>query len=588
MTTRISTLLVLSLTLALGAAIPLAARADTAAPVGGAVGLELVAAGFTSPVALVEAPDGSGRLFIVDLVGQIWILGPDGVLLDQPFLDLRDRMVTLRPGYDERGLLGLAFHPDYAENGRFFVFYSAPLSPDGPADWTHANVVSEFHVSADDPDRADPGSEQVLLALDWPARNHNGGTVAFGPDGYLYISLGDGGGANDIGRGHVEDWYAANEGGNGQDIEQNLMGSILRVDVDGDAPYAIPADNPFAGPDPGLDEIFAYGFRNPYRFSFDLGGDNDLLVGDAGQNLWEEVSRVERGGNYGWNVKEGTHCFDAANPRAPQITDCPDTEPDGDPLIDPVIEFANSAQPGGLGSTVVGGYVYRGTALPWLEGRYIYGVWSSGGFEPGGQGRILVSTPREDGMWDVQELIVTGTGNRQPPGFVLGFGQDLAGEVYVLITSEVGPTGHTGRVYRLSAPNAAELPGASVLHAQLLGASEVPGPGDPDGFGFARIVINPQFGSVCWRMSVAGIDAPTAAHIHAGAFGSAGPVVVPLMPVDPSGLWNGCAAVDPATATAIAENPGGYYVNVHTGAYPAGALRGQLAALAKERAIEAR
>lgn len=581
MSTRISTLLVLALVMTLGAAIPLAASADTAAPVGGAVGLELVADGLTSPVAVAEPDDGTGRLFIVDLTGQIWIVTPDGVMLDTPFLDVSDRLVPLNPGYDERGLLGLAFHPDFADNGRFFLFYSAPLSAGAPEDWNHTNVIAEFSVSEDDPNVGDPDSEQIMLALDWPSGNHNGGTVAFGPDGYLYISLGDGGGADDVGRGHVEDWYDVNEGGNGQDLEQNLKGNLLRLDVDGAAPYEIPADNPFAGPGPEMDEIYAYGFRNPYRFSFDMGGDNDLMVGDAGQNLWEEVSRVDLGGNYGWNVKEGTHCFDTANPHEQLIDDCPDVDPLGNALIDPVIEFANSEQPGGLGSTVVGGNVYRGTNLPWLEGRYVYGVWSSGGFEAGGQGRLLVSTPQDSGMWEVEELIVTGTGNQQPPGFVLGFGQDLSGEVYVLITSEVGPSGATGRVYRLGAPNAAELPGATVLTAQLSGANEAPGPGDPDGFGFARIVVNPLAGSVCWRISVAGIDPPTAAHIHAGTRGVAGPVVVPLIPVDGDGLWNGCGTVDPALATAIAENPEAYYVNVHTAVYPPGAVRGQLMPLSR-------
>lgn len=252
--------------------------------------LELVAEGFAAPVLLREAPDESGRLFVVDQAGLIRVVGADGELRSEPFLDLRSRIVPLRTDFDERGLLGLAFHPGYASNGRFHVYYSAPLRAGAPDDFDHTSHVSEFTVSAD-PEVADPASERVILQVDEPQANHNAGTVAFGPDGYLYVSLGDGGGGNDIGTGHVPDWYEGNAGGNGQDVEQNLLGSILRIDVDTGDPYGIPSDNPFVG-ETGLDEIWAYGFRNPYRFSFDaLTG--TMLVGDAGQELWEEVSLVQ-------------------------------------------------------------------------------------------------------------------------------------------------------------------------------------------------------------------------------------------------------------------------------------------------------
>ena len=207
------------------------------------VGLRQIAAGLTSPVALIEPPDGSRRLFIVDQTGLIRVLLPNGQLLTEPFLDLRDRMVPLMTNFDERGLLGLAFHPRYAENGRFFVYYSAPLRAGAPAGWNCTSHISEFLVSAD-PNRADPGSERILLQVDKPQFNHNAGTVVFGPDGFLYISLGDGGGANDVGLGHVEDWYPDNAGGNGQDITDNLLGSILRIDVDGGSPYAVPRTTP--------------------------------------------------------------------------------------------------------------------------------------------------------------------------------------------------------------------------------------------------------------------------------------------------------------------------------------------------------
>jgi glucose/arabinose dehydrogenase len=410
------------------------------------VALQLVAQGLTSPVSLVEPPDGSGRLFVVDQAGLIRIIAADGTLVPGPFLDVRSRMVTLRANFDERGLLGLAFHPRYGSNGRFYVYYSAPLRAGAPAGFDHTATISEFRVSANT-NQADASSERIVLRVDKPQFNHNGGTLAFGPDdGYLYISLGDGGGANDTPLGHVEDWYTENGGGNGQDITQNLLGNILRIDVDGGTPYAIPADNPFRT-GPGLDEVYAYGFRNPYRFSFDMGGRNDLLVGDAGQGLWEEVSRVERGGNYGWNVKEGTHCFDAENNRVSPAT-CPSTDPTtGVPLTDPVIEYAHLSN-GGLGLVVVGGYVYRGDNVRQLRGRYIFGDWSKAFATP--DGTIFTAAPRSSGMWPMQELIVTNNANGRLGHYLLGFGQDADGEVYVLTTNNAGPAGSTGRVYRIA------------------------------------------------------------------------------------------------------------------------------------------
>jgi glucose/arabinose dehydrogenase len=426
---------------------------------GPAVGLRLVAEDFTSPVALVAAPDGSGRRFVVDQVGVIRVLTADGDLVSEPFLDLRSRIVQLMPDFDERGLLGLAFHPGYAGNGRFFVYYSAPLRAGAPAGYDHTARISEFRVSASNPNQADPASERILLEVDKPQFNHNGGTVAFGPDGALYISIGDGGGADDVGLGHVEDWYLANAGGNGQDIQSNLLGNILRIDVDGGAPYAIPADNPFTGVPgcaDGCDEIWAYGLRNPYRMSFDMGGSHDLFVGDAGQELWEEVSIAVRGGNFGWNVKEGAHCFSTDDPgQSPD--DCPDTvgaphPRAGDPLIDPVIEYQNAHNPlgGGLGHVIVGGHVYRGDDLPRFSGDYIFGDWSREEGEP--DGSLFVAKPRKAGLWKLQQLQIATSPTRRLGHFLLGFGQDLAGEMYVLTSDEEGPSGTTGRVYRLVRP----------------------------------------------------------------------------------------------------------------------------------------
>jgi glucose/arabinose dehydrogenase len=412
-----------------------------------AVSLELVAEGLTAPVTMATAKDGTGRLFVVDQAGLIRILRQDGTLEPEPFLDVRDRLVEFRPDFDERGLLGLAFHPDYASNGRFFVYYSAPLRESAPDDFNVTSTIAEFRVSADDPDRADPASERILLEMDKPQFNHNAGTILFGPrDGYLYIAIGDGGGANDVDVGHVEDWYADNAGGNGQDTTQNLLGDILRIDVDNGDPYAIPPDNPFVGKE-GFDETFAWGFRNPYRMSFDQGGKRDLFVGDAGQGGWEEVSIATRGGNFGWNVKEGTHCFDAENPPV-FPAECPSVDPDGNPLIDPVIEYKNAAQEGGLGVVVIGGHVYRGRDLPGFRGKYVFGDWSRAFDQP--DGSLFVATPRHKGLWKLEQLRIRNTESGRVGHYVLGFGQDQRGEMYVFTTDSAAPTGTTGKVYRLS------------------------------------------------------------------------------------------------------------------------------------------
>jgi glucose/arabinose dehydrogenase len=416
------------------------ARQSAGVPPGGTVGLRLVADGLTAPLWLGDAGDGSGRLFVVDQAGLVRVITADGTLREEPFLDVRDRMVIPMPGFDERGLLGLAFHPGFADNGRFFVYYSAPRRPGAPEGWNHTSHVAEFMVSATDADRADPDSERIVLQVDQPQFNHNGGDIHFGPDGFLYIALGDGGGANDVGLGHTPNL------GNAQDAT-NLLGSLLRIDVDGDQPYAIPADNPFVGTI-ARDEIFAYGLRNPYRFTFD--GD-DLYVADVGQNLFEEVNLVDHGGNYGWNVREGTHCFDPGMPNDPPET-CPATGPlFGDPLLDPVIEYGNSrVLPDGVGIAVIGGRVYRGDDLPRLRGRYVFGDWSTSFAEP--DGTLLVAKARSERLWKLEELRVAGRPGGRLGHFVLGFGQDAAGEVYVLTSDRTGPAGDTGRVYRLVSP----------------------------------------------------------------------------------------------------------------------------------------
>jgi glucose/arabinose dehydrogenase len=429
--------------------------------------LDLVADGFTHPLALAEAPDDTGRLFVVDQTGQIWIVTSEGDRLGTPFLDVEDRLVELSHGYDERGLLGLAFHPDYAQNGRFFVFYSAPLRESAPDGFDHTNRLSEFRVSDADPNAADPGSEQVLMETDHPYTNHNAGTLSFGPDGYLYVALGDGGHRDDqdvhFVQGRPEDWYAVNSGGNGQDLEDNLLGSILRIDVDAEAagghhgggtPYKVPEDNPFTGIPGVKGEVWAYGLRNPWRFSFDMAGENELISADVGQNLYDEISVIRKGGNYGWNVWEGRHCFNAASPTDPFET-CP-TETgvghpvEGDPLVMPVIETKNAGYfEDGAGVAVVGGYVYRGATLPRLFGQYVFGVYSQsmegGHHQPG---RVFVAT-REGEAWPFEELRLTNRPDGGLDRLLLSFGQDRAGEVYVLVTDQPALEGASGWVYRL-------------------------------------------------------------------------------------------------------------------------------------------
>ncbi len=258
--------------------------------------LKKVAAGFIHPTALAAPPDGSGRLFITEQTGVIKIIKTDGTVAAEPFLDIKSRMVKLSSAYDESGLLGLVFHPDYATNGRFFIFYSAALKPTDPQDF-HSNArLAEFVVSAADPDKADADSQQVLLDVPHPQANHNGGQLAFGPDGFLYMGIGDGGNSNDVGTGHTE------ATGNGQDTTK-LLGKILRLDVSVPGTASIPAGNPFAGDLVNKKEIFAYGFRNPWRFSFDRGSDHRLFCGDVGQSMYEEINIVTLGGNYGWQKR---------------------------------------------------------------------------------------------------------------------------------------------------------------------------------------------------------------------------------------------------------------------------------------------
>jgi glucose/arabinose dehydrogenase len=410
-----------------------------------AIDLELVADGLISPLFLASPPDDE-RLFVVDQTGTIHIVDGSGQLLAEPFLDVSQRMVVLRDSYDERGLLGMAFHPEYGENGLFFVVYSAPLRDEGPELWDHTSHLSEFRVSKDDANRADLDSERIVMQVDQPQINHNGGALAFGDDGYLYYSIGDGGDADDTGTGHPPL-------GNAQDVT-TILGNILRIDVNNGDPYGIPDDNPFVGlelPDDhpfsgdGIPpEIWAWGFRHPWRISFDREEAGRLFVSDAGENLWEEVSIVNEPGNYGWNIKEGTHWFDPEN-AGTVIDEGPSEGLLGEPLIDPIIEYMNNrGRDRGIGVVVIGGYLYRGAAIPELQGHYVFADWSRFFDRP--QGVLMVAAPAGDGEpWRFQEVKLL------EEGAILGFGEDANGEVYVLSNGSHGPSGENGRVYRVIA-----------------------------------------------------------------------------------------------------------------------------------------
>lgn len=403
--------------------------------------LQLAAEGLVHPMLLSSPPDGSKRRFIVEQRGTILILMPGGKLLPKPFLDIGSKMVELRKDFDERGLLGLAFHPKYKSNGKFYVYYSAPMRNNTGLRtmlyWNHTAHISEFRVSKGDKNVADPATERIIMQVDEPQFNHNGGYLAFGPDGYLYISLGDGGYADDNAIGHTK------AKGNGQDTT-NPLGSILRIDVNKGNPYAIPRDNPFRGKKGMAQEIYAYGFRNPWRMAFDSGGKRELIVADVGQNSFESVDIVRKGGNYGWPVMEGTHCFDMANPNK-HLSSCNNSG-----MIAPIIEYGNTkTQKTGFGRSVTGGYLYRGSAHKALRGKYVFGDWSKQFLTA--DGTIMVATrPKGKGMWKVDEAEVVNM--RGFNAYVLAFGEDYNKEVYVMTTYNTAPTRANDRIYKIVAP----------------------------------------------------------------------------------------------------------------------------------------
>ena len=427
--------------------------------------LQTLAFGLTAPIDLKPAPDDSGRLFVVDQAGKIYII-ENGVLLGTPFLDVTSRLVTPLGvigtydvnDFDERGLLGMALHPGFtnptdAGFHKIYTFTSEPNS--APADFVTQfdptvincqSVIAEWTLSELDPNLIETSTRREIMRINKPQFNHNGGMLAFGPDGYLYISLGDGGAGNDSGPGHGPN-------GNGQNLD-TVLGKILRIDplnpsstpsstdpISVNGKYRVPAANPFVGV-AGIDEIYAYGLRNPYRFSFDsLTG--ELIAGDVGQNYIEEIDIIHSGKNYGWNLKEGTFRFDPQTGNVSNyLTGLPGT------LVNPIAQYDHDD-----GTAVIGGYVYHGSAIPELVGKYVFGDFTKAFFAPTGR---LFYADVNTGL--INEFII-GLDNRNLNLYVKGFGQDNSGEIYVLASQYLGPYGTGGKVLKIVDLCATRAPG---------------------------------------------------------------------------------------------------------------------------------
>jgi glucose/arabinose dehydrogenase len=443
--------------------------ATTPPPSGITIGLQTVMSGLVQPTAGTFAPGDPKHLYIADQVGKVWVT--DVAQHGNPqqpklFLDVSGQLVTLGLGpakYDERGLLGIAFHPDFRRNHLFYTYASQPASgkatfstmPAGVAP-NCQNVLKEWHVIEMDEDNfvVDPNSSRVLLSVDKPQFNHNGGALMFGPDRLLYLSLGDGGGANDFGVGHAAD-------GNAQTlVDGNILGKILRIDPLGhnsaNGQYGIPDSNPFArssNPLPGPHEIFAYGFRNPWRMSFDL-KTGRLYAGDVGQNDIEEVDVVHKGMNYGWPIKEGTFLFDGFLPGRGGTGYVFQNSPDAPAgLVDPIAEYDHGdGEVAPLHSgvhtrqAIIGGFVYRGDRVDALRNKYVFGDYGSKTSPIQGHLYILRGPDHQ-----VQELAVEG---RSPLGLaVLGFAQGRDGEIYLLASQTGTVLGTTGVVMRITEAN---------------------------------------------------------------------------------------------------------------------------------------
>uniref|UniRef100_A0A3P8VNG7 HHIP like 2 n=1 Tax=Cynoglossus semilaevis TaxID=244447 RepID=A0A3P8VNG7_CYNSE len=396
-----------------------------------------VANSLRNPVLMLHSGDHTHRMFIAEQVGFVWVYLPDGSRLERPFLDLSGEVMTTPWLGDERGFLGMAFHPKYRDNGLFFIYYSIQVN-----NKLEKVRISEMKVSAHDMNVADPHSERVVLEIEEPAANHNGGQLLFGLDGYLYIFTGDGGKAGD----------PFGKYGNAQN-KSALLGKVLRLDVDGTEPsgrpYRIPPDNPFIGDSGARPEVYAYGVRNMWRCSVDRGdpvslsGRGRIFCGDVGQNRYEEIDIIVKGGNYGWRAKEGFECYDLKLCHNASLND-------GLPI------FAYSHH---VGKSVTGGYVYRGCESPNLNGLYIFGDFMSG--------RIMaLEEDKTTGGWRERSVCMGDTKTCSFPGlinhhhkFIISFAEDEAGELYFMATAYPSSSSPYGTVFKFRDPSRRAPPG---------------------------------------------------------------------------------------------------------------------------------
>ena len=597
------------------------------------VELKTIADGMVSPLGMAVPDDGSGRVFVYDQAGFVWLVTSTG-RSTTPVLDLRARLVNNAGSYDERGLLGLAAHTNFSQFPYLYTYTSEFSS--GPADFpstlqlggtnNHQSVVAEWRMSAASPNVVDVASRREIVRIDEPQSNHNGGTMRFGPDGLLYFSLGDGGQADDQGNGHSE------PGGNGQELNK-ILGKLLRIDVDrrdsANGKYGVPLDNPFVGTD-GIDEIYAYGLRNPFSFHFDRVS-GQLYLGDVGQNKVEEIDVITKGGNYGWSVKEGTFYFDANGAGAGYVTEFP-TRPVPPGLTDPIAQYDHDD-----GSAVIGGTVYRGSAMPTLAGRYVFGDW--GAFSaPAGRLFYL------DAGNTIKELRI-GLDDRALGYYLKGFGEDATGELYMLV-SKTGPTGNSGAMLKLIPPPTAPvaITGQTVANATNIqtawaggvgpfaqqrklaldepvwmnesfsaGSSSVArvrgstgffrevdtagqatapftvtlaGSGTASGSG----ILSLSDSTLRFSVSYSGLSgAATAAHIHGPAASSGGAgVLLDLAPFN-GGAYGSNGTIAGTVVLSAQQKAhllaGLTYINIHTAANPSGEIRGQIAPVAYQASL---
>uniref|UniRef100_A0A3Q1EJ75 HHIP-like 2 n=1 Tax=Acanthochromis polyacanthus TaxID=80966 RepID=A0A3Q1EJ75_9TELE len=396
-----------------------------------------VANGLRNPVLMLHSRDETHRMFIAEQLGFVWVYLPDGSRLEQPFLDMSGEVLTTPWLGDERGFLGMAFHPNYQDNGRFFIYYSIQFNSK-----VEKIRISEMKVSASDMNMADPYSERVILEIEEPAANHNGGQLLFGLDDYLYIFTGDGGKAGD----------PFGKYGNSQN-KSSLLGKVLRIDVDrtdsSGQQYRMPPDNPFIGDPDTRPEVFAYGVRNMWRCSVDRGdpvsryGRGRIFCGDVGQNRYEEIDIIEKGGNYGWRAKEGFECYDLKLCQNSSLND-----------ILPIFAYSHH-----VGKSVTGGYVYRGCESPNLNGLYIFGDFMSG--------RIMaLEEDRTTGVWQERSVCMGDKKTCSFPGlinhyhkFIISFAEDEAGELYFLATTYPSSSSPYGTVFKFMDPSRRAPPG---------------------------------------------------------------------------------------------------------------------------------